>query len=588
MASSAYGALIVRVTGDTKPLRDDIKQGATSAGQEAAQGIGSSMNKGLSAFGGLGLAVGKSVATGLGVASTAAIGFGVSAFKAAARASEMDASLVALARANNLSADSLRLVVGAVKAQGIELGVAQSLTAQFVRSNLDLADATKLATVAQDAAVISGRNSTEVLDDLVHGITTQNTMVLRNAGIQVNATKAQDEYAKTLGKTRAELTEAEKAQATLNAVLKEGEKVAGAYELAMKEPGKVLRSFKRVVDDIKISVGEGLVQAFSPLILKTYELTKALSAALEPGGALWPLFDTIAVSVMKLVDPIAKVVTGWVKFLENLKPEQVQKLTSIMEKFGPALLVAGGALAAFTGGGVLTQIPILGGVFKSLLGPILKLGPALLALPPPVLAIVAAVGLLLAASPKLRGAFLDLAKGLITALRPAFDAIVAGVKQALPPIMDLVRIVGDNLAPIIQQLIPVLAPLGQLLGVVIATAFKQLATNAAAVAPVLAVLLQVVGFLLKVVLFVLVPIVQFAAGLLSAAVAASSVVNPLAILSKILTTVGNAIASVVRWIFGGSPGLIPAFSALAGVLGPVIALLGVVGGAFRALASTIA
>ena len=241
MAAYTYGQLTVPVTADTSGMRNDITGAATAAGQQAAGSISSSMSTGLKAAGGLGLAVGKSVATGLAGATVAAAGFGVEAFKSAARASEMDTALQALAKANNLNVDSLRKVVGAVKDQGIELGVAQNLTAQFVRSNLDLAKASDLARVAQDAAVISGRNSTEVLDDLVHGITTQNTQVLRNAGIQVNATKAQDEYAATLGKSRSQLTESEKAQATLNAVLKEGGKVAGAYSLAMEEPGKVLR-----------------------------------------------------------------------------------------------------------------------------------------------------------------------------------------------------------------------------------------------------------------------------------------------------------------------------------------------------------
>ena len=188
----------------------------------------------------------------------------------------MDASLKALAKANNVSYESMQKAVTAIRGQGIEMGTAQQLVATFTRNQLDLAKSTELARVAQDAAVISGRNSTEVLADLTHGIETQNTQVLRNAGVNVQAGQAVSKYAKQLGIAEKDMTSAQRAQAVLNAVLDEGKTVAGPDESAMKEPGKVLRSFSRVVDDIKLSVGQGLLQAFGPLILQAYDMAKAL------------------------------------------------------------------------------------------------------------------------------------------------------------------------------------------------------------------------------------------------------------------------------------------------------------------------
>ena len=189
MAGYSYAGLEVRVTADTRGMANDIRQGATSAGQDAAKSIGSALSGGLKFAGELFGSIGKAAVTGLGLASGAAIAFGVESFRTAARVGEMDASLRALAKANNLSYPAMQKTVAAVRDQGIETGVAQGLVAQFARNQLDLASATKLATVAQDAAVISGRNSTEVLDDLVHGITTQNSLVLRNAGLNVQAAR---------------------------------------------------------------------------------------------------------------------------------------------------------------------------------------------------------------------------------------------------------------------------------------------------------------------------------------------------------------------------------------------------------------
>ena len=51
------------------------------------------------------------------------------------------------------------------------------------------------------------------------------------------------------------------------------------------------------MDDIKLRVGQGLVKAFGPLILQAYDLAKALSAAIAPGGQLGPIFDAIGVAV---------------------------------------------------------------------------------------------------------------------------------------------------------------------------------------------------------------------------------------------------------------------------------------------------
>jgi phage-related protein len=584
----SYGGLTINVTADTKGLRAQITKEAEGAGGDAAKGLGSSFGKVLGAAGGIAAGVGKAIATGLGGAAIAATGFGVSAFRAAARVGEMDASLRALAKANNLSYDSMQQTVKAVKAQGIETGVAQGLVAQFARNQLSLADATKLATVAQDAAVISGRNSTEVLDDLVHGITTQNSLVLRNAGLNVQAGKAMEDYAKSVGKSTKDLTDSERAQAVLNATLESGKTVAGAYAEAMKEPGKVLRSFPRLVDDIKISVGQGLVKALGPAILGAYDLAKAFAKAVEPGGVLGPIFDAIGVAVGKLVAPVTGLLSSWAKLIEGLKPDQISRATEAIKQFGPAAIVAGGAMAVFTGAQVLGKIPVLGGMLSSLLGPVKALGAGVLALPPPVLAVVAAIAILAVVSSNFRNALLDLGRAIISALKPAFDAIVAGVRQALPPVRDLVRAIGDGLAPILRNLIPILGPIGQILGTVITVAFKQLAQAAAALAPILAVVFAVLNFLVKVIVTVLAPILRLVAGLVSVAGAASTVVSPLQVIVSVCSAVASAIATVVRWIFGGSPGLIPAFIALAGVIGPVSGAMSALAGVFRAVASAIA
>jgi len=602
MATYAYGGLEVRVTGDTRQLTVDIKNAATSAGTDAAHTISERMGAGLKAVGGLGLATGKAVATGIAGATTAATAFGVEAFRTAARVGEMDASLRALAKANNVSYAEMQKSVAAIRKQGIEASTAQDLVAQFTRNNLKLADAQKLATVAQDAAVISGRNSTDVLADLTHGITTQNSQVLRNAGLNVQAGQAISQYAASVGKSVKDLTDAERSQAVLNAVLESGSTVAGAYAEAMTEPGKVLRSFKRVTDDIKLSVGEGLVKAFGPLILQAYDMAKALSAAVGPGGALAPIFDAIGVAVGKLITPLLGLVTQWSKWLENLKPEQMQGVLKVIERFGPAILAAAGAITVLVAPGLLGQIPVLGGMLTNLLGPAKLVaggmgsigqaalhsipalsgivpaaggvGAALGSLALPVTAVVAAIAALMLASSDFRGAVVELGKSLLEGLKPALMAVWELVKVFGSALWEILGAIGDALAPALRNLAPLLKQIGELFGVNMAGGAEGAGSALGGIVPVITGVIKVIGWLLDITTKVLVPIIEVPIKLATMASAAVAVVHPLKLLGGAIEWLTGIAQKLWHWITGNSPGLIPAFHELSGVVGQVAGAIG--------------
>ena len=616
MATYSYGGLEVRVTANTQQLTIDIRNAATAAGTEAASKISSTMTAGLKAVGGLGAAVGKSVATGIAGATVAATAFGVESFKTAARAGEMDASLRALAKANNLSYDSMQKQVTAIRGQGIEMGVAQNLVAQFARGQLDMGKATDLARVAQDAAVISGRNSSEVLDDLTHGIMTQNTQVLRNAGVNVQAGKAIDDYAKSVGKSAKDLTEAERAQAVLNAVLREGQGIAGAYSAAMEEPGKVLRSFKRVTDDIKLSVGQGLLQAFGPLILQAYDLAKGLSAAIAPGGALAPIFDAIGEAVTRLVAPLVTIVAKWTDWIANLKPEQVEKVVEIIRRFGPALIAAAGGLTALVAPSLLGQIPVLGGLLQNLMGPLTMVtggigklaGSAVAAVPGfgsmggaagllpaamnpvglAILGVVAAVGAMLVASSDFREGVIAMGKALWEGLKPAVSAVWEALKILGSAVWEIIKALGDALGPALKNLSPLLRQIAELFGVQLSGSVDGAGSAMGGIVPVITGLIRVIGFLLDVTTKVLVPIIEIPLKLLTLGAQAAQVVNPLKALGAAIEWLTGVVQTLWHWITGNSPGLIPAFGALGSAASAVAGLLGgAVSAAFSSLAGVV-
>lgn len=363
------------------------------------------------ALGAVGKSVGgvvSSMATVSAAGAGALTAFGVGAFGAAARVGELNATLKALAAANNVSYESLQQATASVKGMGIETASAQGLVAQFTSNQLDLSKAGQLARVAQDAAVIGQVNSTEALDSLVHGILTQNTEVLRNVGINIDAAKAQSDYAKSIGVSTKELTASQKQTAILNAVLQKGESISGAYAAAMEEPGKVLRSFPRLFKNIEESVGVGLVDAFGPLILQAYKLVGAFAAAAE-SGKLQPVFDAIAAGARAIAVPLGKVVDWLTNFLKNLDTSQVQGFVGMLGKFAPVLAPIVGYLVALGGANILGALGPLGAIFGAL-G--ISISP-----------VAVAIAALVIAFPPLRNAAMALAGVLMSTLGAAFQTI---------------------------------------------------------------------------------------------------------------------------------------------------------------------
>ena len=235
------------------------------------------------------------IANAISGAARAVVGFTKDSIFLSARVEELDVIVKLLGKRAGLTEGEIDGIVQSIKDLGITTDVAQGLVIQFSRWQLNLADATKLARLAQDAAVISMQDSSEALAGLMHGITTLNTRVLRTYGITLASTvDAQDEYAASVGKTRDELSGAEKIQAVLNAVLAQGESIAGAYEAAMGTAGKQMRSMRRHVKELMILIGTPFLKAFGGVIKNVTGFWKTMRKAAEEGGPLNRIVTKIA------------------------------------------------------------------------------------------------------------------------------------------------------------------------------------------------------------------------------------------------------------------------------------------------------
>ncbi|OBV38050.1 hypothetical protein [Janthinobacterium psychrotolerans] len=240
----------------------------------------------------------------------------------------------------------------AIARQGITMIESRESATKLVQAHVDLKNATALARIAQDAAVIGHLNSSDAFDRLVNGISRGNVLILRNIGINVNLQSAYRQMADSLGKSTKELTENERVQARLNAVIERGADIAGTYEAAMGTAGKQLTSMQRYTQDLKTSIGETFNEV---LTVSVMALTKHLKDAngevseLSRNGQLASWGHSLAQVFVSLSDTIND---AYIKMkLLHAGAGYVSNLTSITAQYGRDVAAAGfsadGQIAAY-------------------------------------------------------------------------------------------------------------------------------------------------------------------------------------------------------------------------------------------------
>ena len=247
---------VQRLTGLTD---DEMNKLAKSMG-----GVGNEFSKaseGIKIFG-------VSLDEALAVSAAAFVGkkvlnFGVESFDLAARYQTLGVVVRQVGQISGQTAVQVDANVSALRRMGIAGIEARKTLTQLTQAQVDIATAPGLARVAQDAAVIGGTNSSEAFEKMVHGIQSAQIEVLRTIGINVNFEQSYAKLAASLGKTTSDLTEQEKVQARLNAVMEAGEKISGSYEAAMTTLGKQMSSIPRIQQDLATDLGKLIVDLAS-------------------------------------------------------------------------------------------------------------------------------------------------------------------------------------------------------------------------------------------------------------------------------------------------------------------------------------
>jgi len=291
----------VKSVGQATTATDKATSGISKSGQEigrtweeAAQKVGTAMTV---------------LGASLVAASTAVV-------LVAARNEELGVVLETVGRNAGYTADEMYAYEDGVKAMGITTAAARQALVQMTQADVDLAQATDLARLAQDAAVIAQLDSSQALEQLITGTQRGSIVMLRQLGINVQFEDSYKEMALALGKNVDALTDQERQQARVNIVLKAGEAIAGTYEAAMGTAGKQLRSMNRHVQELADEFGQALLPTMSSVVegatdlLKGFrELPDPLKATIAQVGAMSGGLLTLGGAALLIVPKIQAAIT---------------------------------------------------------------------------------------------------------------------------------------------------------------------------------------------------------------------------------------------------------------------------------------
>lgn len=214
---------------------------------------------------------------------------------------------------------------------GISALESRSSLTSLATANIDLASATKLARAAQDVAVVGNMNSSEALANLIHGIKSGQTEILRTLGLNVQFETGYRRVAAAVGKTTQELTEQEKVQSRTNQVLGEAARYAGIYEASMGTAGKQAKSMERYIENLEVQLGSTFQPAYSAGVELLTGAVKGLTKEFEQ---LQQSGD-ISVYAVKLKDDLT---TAW---------GAVRTTTGFVIDHRGAIITLAGAYAGF-------------------------------------------------------------------------------------------------------------------------------------------------------------------------------------------------------------------------------------------------
>jgi len=664
MAEYSYGGLSIRVTADTSALRNIIARDATQAGQAASRSLSSTLGRGVTD---IARSTGRALGTTFAVAGGAAVAFGTQVVRAGISYNTLyqrsRAAFQTILGSGDAANKMMKDLTEFAKTSPFPRQAFIEATQMMLAFGFEAKAVIPTLDAVQNAVAATGGTSDDIMGIVevlskVQSSGKFSAVTLNQLGIRgINAAQL---IGQGMGKTEQEIRDSITA-GTLDA----RKALTVLVEQMQKQYGGAAEGLKNTwvgaVDRVKGAmrdVGSAIVEPFISKQGGGYALEWAnkfadLLRALEP--AFTPFVQSVMTRMRPVFDALNRALDVAIKHIKDMSNAE---LVRWFHRLVPFVGLAAGGLLAFAGasGSVLQTIPVIGPVLGALAGPFSEIGKlalnlgkdiagklipalggggkALAGLTGPIGLAVLAFGLLLAVSPELRAAVMDVVRALVEALKPAFQAIWEGVKGLLPPFIEMAKVVGGALAEGFKALVPVIQALAPIVAGALRIGFQLLGVAVSILAPVVTVLASGFANLMRwaqpltpiivalVVAFVAFKTVMAVATLVDKAIIAyrglssattiaaakqwllnfAMSANPLGVVIMLVGAlvgvfivlyqrcdwfrrladnmwngflngvrwVVGAVQTLWRWIVGGSPGLIPAFQLLGSIVGPVI------------------
>jgi len=249
-------------------------------------------------------------------AVTAAFG----ALSRAAQAENLERGLVAGGVASGIAMKTLSQSLVEATGNALSLEEAMRSTALVISAGFDTSTVEELGKVAKMTSIALGRNLEDSLSRLTRGAVKLEPELLDELGIMVRLDEASENYAASIGKTASQLTNFEKRQGFMNAVLEEGERKFAAMAAVESSPyDRLAASFA----NLQKSVLGGLAGGLAPIV-------EFLSESMTGLVATMALFGTgVLKSMLPALGEMAERSFEAAKRTEQLSIEQVNQIKTI-------------------------------------------------------------------------------------------------------------------------------------------------------------------------------------------------------------------------------------------------------------------
>lgn len=191
----------------------------------------------------------------------------------------------------------------------------------------------KLARVSQDLSAVTGTNASEALSRLISRIQLMDSVGLRNMGLQIDMTAAQQDYAASIGKSANALSENEKRQAIMNAVLKDAAKYTGAYEESLESAGRKAETLKRQTSEFSLALGNHLLPAYKEVIFATSGMLDGLTKIAQEFDKTGVVAEQFGAGTGAIIKPL----TGLVESLFKVFLQVGQAIAPVFQAVGEAI-----------------------------------------------------------------------------------------------------------------------------------------------------------------------------------------------------------------------------------------------------------